>query len=711
MLYPSSALYPGPFTFPSASYLPGGRITPLQVAMGCGVGGAMVDVSAFVSFGDGISRSWGRQDEFRDTEPGMFSFTLFNQDGRFTPGNASSPLATTVIEGMPVCWNAGGRLVSGAVLSAELGSDESTWGQIVITCDDMLGNAARAQLTKLAESMVLGSGAYAYWPFNEAAGAAFAAETSGNGQPGMHPQSGTDVATFGSLALAQTGETQAAFPSSSTYNVFNAGSFGGISFNQIAYAPDSIGCWGFWFTPTNSDPGFQLQLTLMGLTGVISIQCYSVSGGMTTTLGTATGPHTAALTLGEARYFSMVLTTTGTTTVTAELFMDGVSQGTGTYAQPTAIGYLGNDGRTPNVVAVQAGDVPTVTGFRISHLSHTPTRVDEIYAGVTTEANRLLAIDQTTPEVVLDTLPADLSAALVGVQPDGGSVLDALNLVMRTEQGSIYTATSGTLLNPVQKLQVRARQRPTVPAYIFDADTDISDTPKFIRDITNMVSKVIVTGPTAVATVTDSTVTGRAGTSSASETILSNASSDLALWGQDRLNRGKNVNLRVASITIDALTTPTMMSGDLLALTPGDRIRINNLPSAVLGFTSWDGWLLGASENHSLLEHAFVLFVCPVLPDPAVYDTSLYMAGGDLSLGAALDSTATTMTVTTSGARMETSAFPYALLIDAEQVTVTACTTATPQVATITRAVNGTHPAAHAISALVEIIPSSLYAN
>ena len=87
------------------------------------------------------------------------------------------------------------------------------------------------------------------------------------------------------------------------------------------------------------------------------------------------------------------------------------------------------------------------------------------------------------------------------------------------------------------------------------------------------------------------------------------------------------------------------------------------------------------------------------------------MADGALSLFAAMLSTDTMMQVTTSIATtlLETVTFPYTLVVDSEQVTVTACTIA-PQVATITRGVNGTTPAAHLAGALVEVAVPSLYA-
>jgi hypothetical protein len=104
------------------------------------------------------------------------------------------------------------------------------------------------------------------------------------------------------------------------------------------------------------------------------------------------------------------------------------------------------------------------------------------------------------------------------------------------------------------------------------------------------------------------------------------------------------------------------------------------------------------------------MYFTPVLPATAVFDTSLFMADGALTLTVALTTGATSMTVATTGPKLESTTFPYTLLIDSEQVTVTACNTATPQVATITRAVNGTTAATHAIGATPDVATASLYA-
>jgi hypothetical protein len=386
-------------------------------------------------------------------------------------------------------------------------------------------------------------------------------------------------------------------------------------------------------------------------------------------------------------------------------------------------GSIGSTGTSTGGPATASGSfaqtiIPPVavpTGALVSRLSHTLNQPLEYLALATTEAAAFAAIQATAAEITLAALPSDLSSAAVSLPVNGISALDAFNQIVRTEQGYIYTATSGTLLAPVQTVNVRARTRPATVSYTFDSSTEISDVPAFIRDITNVASTVTAAGPSLSATYTDPTLTSRAGSANISESVLNTASVDLLAYAQDRSIRGKNTNLRVVSISIDALTTPTNRLADLLAMVPGDRIQVAGLPSTTLGFTTWDGWLIGGRETHRVGNsptHKFEMFLAPVLPATAIFDTNYFMADGALTLSASLTNVATTMSVTTSVATtlLETVTFPYTLIIDTEQVTVTACTTAAPQVATITRAVNGTAAAAHSSGAAVEAAVPSLYA-
>lgn len=689
----------------------------LKAALACGVAGAYVDVTDYLRGNEPMTVSEGKVSQFDNTPPKVFSFTLDNSDGRFTPDNTGSPLATTLFENMGVCIQIGSRLTAGTIRSitpffrSSLGSS----AQVRITADDMLGDAARRQLTDtLPDSMVLGSPAYLYWPFNESAGATVALEQSGNSQPPMGVLSNGSV-TFGAAGFAAlAGDTQIELFNDSQGFPVTFGTGFVNPFQTIPYGANSMGAWGFWVTSTAATSQALVRIRPNGFLssdfefGLNGSNQYSMAMG--NSYFTASTP----VVTGVPRYVSLTVTNDGSTSITGQLAVDGVVQGSLVFVPfgADAPGLATNALRTPKAVFITFELYPPSMALtRVAHLSHTAALVPEYQSPqYTTEATLLTAVKQAVPEIAFSTLPTDLSSLPV-TSSSASSALDRINDIIRTEQGAVSTVTTGTLLAPVQQIAVRARTRPAGVAYTFDV-LDIVDAPEFIRSINDAVSTVNVTGSGTTVAVKNDALVPRLGSASTSATVLNYGRDALAAWGQDRINRGIVTGVPVVSVTINARTTSTDRWADLLAAAYGDRIRITGLPATQLGYSTWDGWLIGKRETHTYERGDFTLYFQPTLPATAVYDTDRYMADGALTLSAGINSSVTTMSVATSNplALLETAAFPYTLILDTEQVTVTACTSATPQVATITRGANGTAAAAHSAAALVDVYPPALYA-
>lgn len=660
--------------------------------------GTLVDISSYVRGEIGVAKTGTRQDQFRDPAPATFGFTLDNYDGRFTPNNASSPYApNTPTERMAVCWNDGGQLREGAIQS--LNPTDDNWNLLEVVCDDMLGAASRNTLGPLAGTMVMATSPYLYWPLNDAAESVQAAETSGNNGPPLLFGSGAGLGTaltfssvtFGAPGVAATGETQLTLQTvgAATGSVQVIGSLFAIKFSAWAF--------GFWVTPQSFSTGWQLQF-LTGPSGDVYLFSGAIGGSGTVTLqNISAGGSVTSSVLSLGPHYVSVTHAAGASQ--AAFNVDGVSIGVVSASASASTG----------IGQIFFGLTTFPDAVSYSHISFTPTLVHEEYAGITTLQNRLAAIDATTPQTTLGTLPSDLSVAPVGVAATNSqSALDAFNDAMRGEQGYMDCTTTGTLTNPVQTIRVRARNRPAAITYSFDAQLELAALPPFIRDATNLIWQETVTGAGSSTIVSDATLTARAGSANGSDTILYLQGVDQQAFGSDRINRGKNVNLRASSIQIDNLTLPTNRSADLLAMKPYDRIEITNIPNTVLGFTTWDGWLLDKDELHKSGDQAsdlFTLYLAPVTPDPAIVGTDRYAAGGVISLSSTITSGATTVSLATSVANtvMETVSVPYDVVVDSERMTITACTGATPQVATITRGVGGTTAAAHSSSALLEI--------
>lgn len=679
-------------------------VVSMQVALGLGTAGALVDVSSYITGTEGVTYSWGRQSEFRDPNPGVITFVLDNYDGRFTPGNTASPYATPLSEGAVVSWLAGTRIVTGVVTGIGFATSEQQWGRVTITCGDPLVFANRTQITDFAR-MIGATGAYLWWPFNDAATSAVAAGNPGPSIARVDPGTGLPPAlmTFGVAASAPTGDTQLQLAQWQSPTAFAYASTNLAAIPTITYPAGSFGSWGLWVTPVGTAP---IYLDLRVSTGASTLDLL-INSGVVATLGAASAPvggvpvpvtwqagvpHHVAVTVGYSG-----------STVTLTVFVDGVQVASGS----ATVAGLTNVNMQPTNVQLIVGDNVNAAGYLVdvAHLYHAPALQNEAAAGVTTEAVRFTELVGIVPQITVGTVDAALSTApLAPLTAASGTVFASICDLLRTEQGHLYATTSGTLLAPSTSLNLRARTRPATVTLTLDAQKDVSGIPQFDRDVTNMFGTVTASGPVRSSTITDAAAVARVGSASTSENVMLLNNPDLYGWASDRMVRGENVALKVTKVDVDTLTAVNVTAAQVMALLPGDRVRITNLPGGPLGFTQWDGWFLGADELHAFDQDRFTLYLAPVLTGVGIYDTDVFGAGGELSLSAALTNVATTMSVASADGvtKLATSGFPYTLLIDLEQVTVTACTGATPQVATITRAVNGTAAAAHSSGALVD---------
>lgn len=643
----------------------------LQVALGVGVGGALVDVSTYARLTDGLTCFRGRTDAFYGTEAGTFEFVLDNPDGRFTPENASSPLDTPLVEGMAACVSVGGRLTAGTVRSIglEFPSDDSALSVVRVVCDDLLGDASRERFGRsFTESLAVVLADY-YWPFDQPRGASAALEQSGN----LGPAWNVSGVTFGQTNPGVGLERVALFSA-----------LAGQTFTSYPSSPIILSGWiNMWITPLTSTGFLEFR-------GSSDQLLFRVDGSNFVACNLATFPFEVGRT-----YF---ISSSGGT----QLWVDGVlvvSDGP-QFVLPAFV--------LPRIIV---GTAAGASSFLISEYSVSPSRVPFQPLAGSTVADQLGILETLSPNLNYGTPSTDLSPSFVGPFVKADSVLDALGELEQAEQGYLYTETTGTLTSPTATIHLQPRLRPETASVEFSATDEGVGSPVFTRAVGRLVSRVSVSSADDTTVVFDAQLATRAGQSSDLADIPLYRDLDRRAWGEDRLLRGANTRFQISSVVVDAMTTPTDRSADLLGLQFGDRVRLTDLPSDVLGFDSWDGWYIGAREVHNLEKHAFELFFTPVLPDTAVYDTDRYMASGELLLDGAINSSVTSISVESSGALLSTTETPYTIQFDDEQMTVTAVSGASsPQTVTVTRGVNGTTAASHSDGAVLVSVPDSLYA-
>lgn len=674
----------------------------------CGAGGSYVDVTSKILYDQGgVTRSYGRQSAFSDFTGGIFSFTIDNRDGSLTPDNPAAG-ATPLSEGMYVTWQTDTRLLSGKIavgggiqfIFPDPGNPASA--RLRITVSDMLVEASRfTPKNNLAYSQAIAR-AFMFYPLSDPAGAGQLSEVTGNGTPLLSttningPSGVVGVPATGGDTQIQVMGGQSLVSTTKTTN--------------IALASGSLGFVGAWVTLN--------QLSVGALNGCsIGVQInnggfglgfnLTNSGGVARLSGSMTGAA-VAFPAGSSAYVVAGYTYVGTTT-TETLYLNGVVVATGTVttaSPPTVITSLSGF-----VGMFVAGATDSVN---LSHLSYGPVLVHEEGAGITTEAGRLTAIGQTTAQLVLATLPANLSTAPVGIaSTNGQSVLDMLNDVIRTEQGQFFTGTTGSGTAPVQTVGIRGRDRPPSPtaSTTWVTKVDITGTPDQERDLSNTVSEVDANGIGASAVLLDAALAQKVSSANTSFAVINNGLSDVTEAGSDRMNRGRKTGIDVVSFVVDGMGLLVSRATDLLALTLGDRHRVSGLPSAQLGYSTRDGFLIGVDESWTPVSGRFTLYLenCPAAT--AIFDTDEFANGGNNLISTAMTSGTTSMVVNSADG-LTWFSNSGTMLVDAEQMTITGATTPAggTQTLTVTRGVNGTTATTHAVGASPEVLPTAIFA-
>lgn len=678
------------------------------------VGTPFEDVSDKVLFDEGgFEYGWGRESQFRDTRPGEFSFTLDNSDGRFSP--ESSFYAVPLFEGMRVLWMLGGELVDemltptdeitgllsgGRVVEGRISSLRPLFADItnaetarmrVTVVDELAALSKISVASPISGALIAGCDPSVWVPFDDPVGSVLARNAVDG--PSMELATGEATLTFGvdPRAAGEGTQCRVTLP-------------GGGS-DELQRQPftvtfsDGFGTgasWSVWVTPNNAtsvfemsglinNPGDGSRSAAVRLNGA-NFEYYNTSGAWATLASAVVG-----------QTYNLSVTGEGAEIV---FRVDGVELASNTVAGfpsllfPTVSFPMGGAGDTDVTIS---GLTSTVRRPRFEDLS---------FADATT---RLGVLSQIGGGDVFDTLPAGLSDSILDPQTGGGTLLDAVNDVIRAEQGYVYSVTGGTLTAPTSKVVVRERDRPATVTETFTTTTDLSGAPKLDRNIVDAASEVIVTSSGGQFVVRDASLLERLGTVSRSETVLLSEAFQAISWARDRIVRGEPVGLDVVSFTVDARGSDTDRWEDLLGLVPGDRITVAGFPSTQLGFTSKDAWLIGGRELHTSERNLFTFYLQPVIEGLGKYGTARYAADGALTLSAGINSSVTSMSVATSGPTFTTTDLPQTIIVDSEQMTVTAVTSATPQVFTVTRGVNGSTAASHSSGAEVEIKPTFEY--
>jgi hypothetical protein len=299
----------------------------------------------------------------------------------------------------------------------------------------------------------------------------------------------------------------------------------------------------------------------------------------------------------------------------------------------------------------------------------------------------------------------------------GSTLLEAWAEHARTVGGLVFTRPDGR-----REWRPPSETRPTTVALTLDAEADLHlPAGSWQGERDEAPTRVTASSPAGSITHVDTATEAETGLRTEGPTLDTAAGTiDVALQAAawETVQRGT----RLASIGVDLTLTATDKIAATMALLPGDRIRVEGLPSGTLGYTRRDVYASGWTETYDADAAVFVFDTDPADDPPeARWDDAEFgrFAMGDEAAtgtgGTTLGGTGTGTLIVTSTSPLTTTGGEYSMDLDhlGERVTISGVGGGTsPQTATVTaRGVAPTVARAHSTGEAVDVWNAARWAR
>lgn len=650
-----------------------------------------------------ITSSKGRGSKSDDGQPGTFSCVFENTTGALTPDNPASAYYPFVVEGRRLRYTAGGVVrFYGQIVTWEpsysngVGDSDAV---VAVTAKDSIGTLADTDMrTSLFGGEAVLDGASALYELTTDF-----ADTSGQGGQQLAAVGAGSRPSFVTASAPGVGGIGPSWEG----NILSSGQ---PITAPLAAWPRTVECWintaypsaWLWSLTTgppdgiNSRPGLYAGIAADGTVGIYRGTSVPLGGTLLVSSPSA---------ITNLAWTHVVATMSGTTVT---LYINGDSVASAALSDiaiaPTTATFVGaQDAVFITLGSVGFGQfVGSACGFAIYPTALTAARIASHYS-----VNRYLT-ESASSRVARICSYAGVKATgsggkAVGWQQTAGkTALEAVQLAMRGDSRIVYDA-AGTL-------QVRTAIQPTAVSATFDAEADLDAPPVWQRSSQGRYSRVTATSPTLPEeSVPDPTAP--ASNTATIDTALASAL-DLAASASREISDARDAKLRMRKVSVDLVTAANAITTAALALVPGDRVRVQNLPTTVIGWSYQDGYVLGWQEQVGIDHHKLIFDLEPAdAPAQArADDTTRDRAGagaGVLTLAAAITAAATSAQVSSTSVTLTLVAGNYPLDLDfnGERITVTAApvSAVSPQTVTITRGVAPSVARAHSAGEPIDV--------
>lgn len=590
------------------------------------------DISTYVEARDTIGITSGRADELSDIQPGQVTLYLDNKDGRFTPGNVSSPYYPNVRKNRKIrvsaVWPLGGggstyRRFTGYVNEwpVEWPDGTSEYAKAQITASSRRARlAGRTELLSIIETEVLADSPQAYYPMGEEqpgdGSGGKAGDVSGNQQPSLVSTGAGFITWQGATGPGTDSLSAPLFNGNGRYLTMTAN-------EPLVMAADTSWTIEAFFNCASSTTNMNI-VTLTYDSGPFAAVSFDSSG------------HLAANLLGPGAGYAL----TGTTVVdddrthhaalrhtysggnlTAELFVDGVLEDTDTIASTNADAstfIVASGGAYIGSISHAAVFAGSLTNARI--LAHATSGLTGFYGESSDARIDRLAGYAGIPVGEVNT-EAGLTTSVANQDTTGRTPIDLMEEVTATEGGVLFDAGDGTLT-----FQSRSHRYNTTSTFTLNAAQDqVEATVTAKMDGAQLVNDFTATGGSGVVVrvVNQASIDehGVARDSADLITTSDNEVYDAANW---RVGQYGEPDVRLTAVTVDLLNQDSSTITSLLAAKIGDRMTITNLPAQAPSAT-YGGFIEGISEVLGGELYTITFEISPVgLSDVWVLDSSTY---------------------------------------------------------------------------------------
>lgn len=442
-------------------------------------GASYTDITAFLRVADGITASRGRSDELTVlASPGRCDLALRNNDGRFTPGNGSSPYAPVQIRRpmrLKVTYTATTYpLWQGFVDDWGNGAD-SNYGIARVSLSDRLARSGRAKFTSALDAEILSDSPLLYYPLSEANGATAAVNAVGSGGALRFATSDSSAAAdFGFGSVGPEKQTQVAVtPTAATgMGRYLAGDPVPAGTPQSGTIEAVIYCTGV----TTSSVVVNTAAVAMNMFGIgVSTSgapmAFFSGEGLVYTFASATSPDLA---IGRLLHVAARYTITGAMIV-IDLFVNGVLVVTTgatsmPYWTPTTSMVIGN-WKTTAATGFASGFNGRVSNVAYYQRALPDARIADHAAGAISSWNGEATTDRFNRLCRVAGLPAGsyatVAASTIAMSPQplaGKSLQDAVVEVASVENGVAYLDRNGILTFAPRTVRYRASSAITLDA-------------------------------------------------------------------------------------------------------------------------------------------------------------------------------------------------------------------------------------------------------